>query len=47
MKAFVKTNLPPEAARGAAKAEDSVKFNVKFRAEQLPKINKWLDRVGN
>ncbi len=47
MKAFVKSNLPPEAARGAAKAEDNVKFNVKFRAEQLPKINKWLDRVGN
>jgi len=46
MRRFTRQNLAPEAERNAEKAAHQAQSGMRLRAEQLPKLDKWLGRAG-
>jgi hypothetical protein len=46
LQAYSKSNLPPSAAEGVAKAVDEVHFRAEFKQRLAPQLTSWIEN-GN
>jgi aminopeptidase N len=44
LKAYAKTNLPPESAPEVAKAVDEIQFRSEFKKRLTPQLSAWIDK---
>ena len=44
LKAYAKTNLPPESAPEVAKAVDEIRFRSEFKKRLTPQLSAWIDK---